>query len=99
MLDTAYLQNDQPLHYMAQRNILIILQLRSLAVRQQHGGIVRLPARNRLWPTSLTDNIDCLANADVDGEGLELLVEGYEETGMDGGNEVVEEIVVLVEDD
>ena len=93
-----YLQNDQPLHCVAERDIFVVLQLCSLAVCQKHGCVVRLPAGNRLWSSSLADNINGLTNTHIYRKSFEVLIEGDEEAGVHGGDKEVEEIVMFSKD-
>ena len=82
---------------MAQRHILVVLELRALAVRQHHGRALRLPPRDGLGLARLPDHVDGLADADVDLERLQRLVERDEHPRRDRGRHKVQQVVLGAE--
>ena len=83
-------QNDHTLQHIGQAEILLVFELRPLAVRQQHRRALCLPSSNGLRSTGLANDVYCLTNTDVDCQRLEVLIECNEEARRYGGSEVLE---------
>ena len=96
---THLTEDDQTFQRAGQGNVLLVFKLSTLAVGEKDWRALCLPAGNRLRPTSLADDINCLTNANVDGQGLEVLIQRHEEAGMHGGDEVVQEVVGVGSDE
>lgn len=98
-MKTYLFQNNQSLHDIRDGNVLLVFELGSFAVAQQHGCALCLPTGDGLGATSLADNIHCLTNTDVDNQRLEVFIQSDQESGVDGGNEEVKEVVRVAEDE
>lgn len=92
---TNLLQYADALHDIGQADPFLVFELRTLAVAKQHRCALCLPASDGLGTPGLADNVDCLSNADVDLQRLEVLVECNEEAGVHCSHEDVEEVVVV----
>ena len=78
-------QNHQTFQRVCQADVLLVFQFGTLSKPEQHWRALRLPASNRLRSTCLADNVDSLADANVDLQRLEVFVESDEESWVHGG--------------
>lgn len=92
-------QNHQSLKVTRQTQILLILQLGPLPIRQQHRRTLRLPPRNGLRPARLPHHIDRLPHPHIHLQRLQLLVQRDEEARVHGCDDEVEEVVGVGEDE
>jgi hypothetical protein len=69
-------QNDEILQYaVLDGDVLLSRQLRTLPVSNQHRRSVRLETSYLLWLAGLAHHVDGLSHSDIQGHGLELVIE------------------------